>query len=369
MNSATEQIVPQQQIRREFLKACGAIAGATFLNDLSMWAKGGTAETKPGEASHRVRFGWTDLYVSRLCQGTAFRTMSREPSNPEGQRVLHRCMDLGINFFDTAEIYGYGSNVAGSWGSSELTLGKAIAGRRDKLVLCTKANPRLEPPAGTPAQRSRFTREVLFRKAEGSLKRLGTDYVDLFLLHEPDDITPPEEIAQSMNDLVTAGKIRYWGVSNYKLSQVAEFIGIGKRAGKSRIAGLEDEYNVAGADQRVTMERKMFPLIRKGKLGLMAYSPLAAGLLAPGRKVEAGSTLEALVSALDKTAKQLGVTRPQVCIAWVLTHPQVTAVLAGAERPEHVEENFSGTQLVLPSEMVKSLNAVAANYSRPVVKN
>ncbi len=112
------------------------------------------------------------------------------------------------------------------------------------------------------------------------------------------------------------------------------------------------------------MKNEMFPIIRRTHLGLMAFSPLGGGVLAPGRSVEKGSPLEKLIRALDQVAGQLGATRPQVCVAWVLTHPEVTSVIAGAEKPEHVDDNFQGTQLVLPPDAVAILNAASDAYTR-----
>lgn len=346
------------QQRREFLRRCAWLAGVglagAFGSEAPLQAE---AKIKSVHSSHLVRFGRTHLYVSRLCQGTAFRKVTRDANDPEAQRILHHAIDIGVNFFDSSEAYG--------WGGAETALGKAIAGRRDKLVICTKAANTLFETGGQ-GKKIRFTKEMLFGKAEGSLKRLGTDYLDLYLLHGPDEATPMEEIADSMDALVRSGKIRYWGVSNHKSEDVAKLVDLGKRKGKSPIAGLEDYYNIIAADSRDFMVREMFPLIRKGKLGLMAFSPLGEGRLAPGRELEKGSPLEEVVNALDRVAKDLAVSRPQVCVAWVLTRPEVTSVLAGAERPEHVEENLKGTQLVLPAGAVKMLDAASDAYTLKV---
>ena len=353
--------------RRDFLKTCGTAAGGVLLGNLAGCESAPPTPPPAERPSHLVRFGHTDLYVSRLCQGTAFRKVSRKADDPEGQRILRHCIDIGINFFDSSEAYG--------WGGSETALGKAIAGRRDQVVVCTKAPPTDGPESGGLV----FTREVLFRKAEGSLKRLGTDYIDLYLLHSPDVRTPREDadspaadvptrehmeqIADSMDDLVKSGKIRYWGVSNHLSRQVGELVGLGNRAGKAPIAGLEDYYNVVAADRRDFMVQELFPLIRRANLGLLTFSPLGEGRLAPGRNIEEGSPLEGPIRALDAVANEVGATRPQVCVAWVLSHPEVTSVLAGAEKPEHVSDNFKGTQITLPEEAVQQLNAAADAYT------
>jgi aryl-alcohol dehydrogenase-like predicted oxidoreductase len=307
--------------------------------------------------SSLVRFGTTDLYVSRLCQGTAFRTLPRTGDDRMGQQVLRRCLDLGVNFFDSSNAYG--------WGGSETALGKAVAGCRDRVVICTKVAP-VHPPEreGAAPQPARFTRDFLFRQAEGSLDRLGTDYIDLYLLHQPDNATPAGEIVEAMDGLVRAGKIRYWGVSNHSAERVGEYAALGLATGRAPLAGIEDYYTVAlterdavGAFRVRLLERDMFPVVRQARLGLLAFSPLDTGRLAPGRTAEPGTPLAALLAVLDRVARDLGVGRAEVCIAWVLTHPEVTSVLAGAESPEHAAANVAGTTLTLPAEAMAALEA------------
>ena len=227
--------------------------------------------------------------------------------------------------------------------------------------------------------RTSFTRQNLMAKAEGSLERLGTDYIDLYLLHGPDlktpsygqEIPPPdtptqehmEEIADALDAVVKSGKVRYWGVSNHLPQQVAELVEFGKRTGREPLVGLEDYYTIMGADRRDLMINGLFPLIRQENLGLLAFSPLGGGSLVPGREPEEGSPLLDVIAALDEVANELGVTRPQVCVAWVAAHPEVTCVLAGGEKPEHVEENLKGTTLALPDEAMQKLNSAADTYT------
>ena len=320
------------------------------------------------QPSHLVRFGPTDLYVSRLCQGTAFRNMPREVDTM-GLRVLQHCIEIGVNFFDSSNAYG--------WGGAEENLGKAISGRRDQVVICTKVAASYAPEEeGSPGRPARFTRDFLFEQAEGSLKRLQTDYIDLYLLHQPDKVTPAAEVVDSMDALVQSGKIRYWGVSNHSTAQVSEYVELGKSTGKAPIAGTEDYYNIAGesltdtGDSRVhQLEQEMFPVLRKSGLGLLAFSPLDTGYLVPGRNTDPDTPLGTLIGVLDEVAHNLRVSRGTVCIAWVLPHPEVTSVLAGAERPEHVEDNFVGTEIVLPDEAMKTLNAASAAYREQQAQN
>ena len=318
--------------------------------------------TSAEQRAPRVRFGSTDLYVSRLCQGTAFRNLPRIRDEPRGQQVLRHCLEQGVNFFDSAVAYG--------WGDSEAALGRAIRGHRDRVVVCTKVVP-FHTPAheGDDLRPARFTRDFLFRQVESSLRRLGTDYLDLYLLHQPDDETPAEEIVGAMDALVQSGKIRYWGASNHSAAQVREFSALSTRPGHTPIAGLEEYFTIAGASLSDTgqhrvqqLEREMFPVVRTAGLGLLAYSPLDAGDLAPGRTVKPGSPLARLVQVLDEVASGLRVSRAAVCVAWVLTHPEVTSVLGGAESPAHVDEHLAGTRLALPADAVATLNAASAAY-------
>ncbi|MBM3264393.1 MAG: aldo/keto reductase [candidate division Zixibacteria bacterium] len=299
-----------------------------------------------------IRFGFTDLYVSRLCQGTAFRHLPRgEDSRSEA--VLRHAIDMGINFFDTAVAYG--------WGGAERLLGRVVAGCRNRLVLCTKI-PALHAPASDtkpdkPLRKAVFTRTYLVEQLEASLKRLKTDCIDLCLLHQPDGVTRPGELAENMETLVRSGKIRYWGASNFEAKEVEI---LNSAVG---FAGLEDYYNIAGMSldeqgrSRTTrLEAEMFPLIRAGGMGLLAFSPMDTGHLAVGREPAPDTPLVALIRDLDAVAGELEVTRAQVCVAWTLAHPEVTCVLAGSESAAQVDDNLSGTQLVLPDVALERLN-------------
>jgi len=327
---------------------CGAAAASGLVPAVPTSASTGAADGM-------VRFGPTDLLVSRLCQGTAFRQLPRADL-PETRAVLYRCLDLGINFFDTSEAYG--------WGGSETLLGKVAAGRRDRIVICSKAAPSYAP--GDDANPNKFTlgekavltRDVLTRKCEDSLRRLETDYIDLYLIHSPDETTPPESLADSLDALVRAGKIRYWGVSNFSPVDVAQFISLSSRSGKTAIAGTEDYYSLISRDRDEKRDQLM-PLISRSGLGLLAFSPLDTGRLAPDRPVRPGTAMARLVRVLDDVAHQLNATRPQVCIAWVLSHPAVTCCLAGAESPDHISDNVPGTRLVLPQDALRALNTAS----------
>lgn len=322
----------------------------------------------------RVRYGSTDLYVSRICQGTAFRNMARSVDNQVGLRVLRHCLDVGQNFFDTAP--GYGA------GGSESLLGKAIAGRRHEAVIANRVinvGVPVDAREGDLLEPAKYTRDYIFRATDWSLERLGTDYLDILSIHLKDGLdakrgrerdtymrlhkdpapTPPEEIADTMDALVQSGKIRYWGLSQHNSEDVADYLRISRETGKTPIASLQNNYSLLSRGRQT---EGLFPVIRQAGLGVQTIGPQAAGLLAPGYVAEAGSAHAGLLDVLDRVAADLGVPRSQVSVAWVLSHPELTTALAGAESPEHVEDNLAGAALELPAEALETLNTASAAY-------
>lgn len=291
-------------------------------------------------------FGQTDLRVSRLCQGTAFRALPRA-EDPRALRVLRHAIERGINFFDTASAYG--------WGGAETVLGKAIAGRREELVLCTKVPATLPPTReGAAGPPTRYSRTYLHQQLEASLGRLQTDYVDLYLLHHVDPHTPPDEIAASMQELVAQGKTRYWGVSNHSAAQLRPYLD------RASIAGIEEYYNIAGTrldaqgrSRTLVFEEEVQPLLTKYQIGCMAFSPMDMGHLAPGRHTD--PPLRALVESIDDVAAQLGVGRASICVAWLAQQPGISSVLCGAESSEQLDANLRGIELELPAESIAQL--------------
>lgn len=291
-------------------------------------------------------FGQTDLRISRLCQGTAFRDLPRT-DDPRALHMLHYAIERGINFFDTASAYG--------WGGAEMVLGRAIAGRREELVLCTKVPASLPPAregeAGPPA---RYSRAYLHQQLEASLGRLRTDYVDLYLLHHVDPHTSPNEIAASMQELVAEGKTRYWGVSNHSAAQLQPYLDC------ASMAGIEEYYNIAGAHlnaegrpRTLVFEEEVQPLLVEHQIGCMAFSPMDTGHLTPGRSTD--PPLCALVESIDDVAAQLGVERASICVAWLAQQPGISSVLCGAESSEQLDANLCGIELELPAEAIAQL--------------
>jgi len=181
-------------------------------------------------------------------------------------------------------------------------LGKAIAGRRNRVVICTKVTASHKPQEDeSEIKPRRFTQHFLLQQAERSLERLGTSYIDLYLLRQPDKVTPAVEIIEAMETLVKAGKIRYGGVSNHRATQVNEYVELGRITNKPSIAGIEDYYNIAGeslneaGDSRMhELEKEMIPLLRRTGLGFIAFSPMDMGYLAAESQVNPGTPLAAL---------------------------------------------------------------------------
>lgn len=334
--------------RRTFNTAVSSLAAGVLTGNVS------AASAAP--APERVQFGQTDLHVTRYCQGTAFRQLPRD-DNTAARNVLYRCLDVGINFFDSAEAYG--------WGGSETVLGRVIEGRRDEIVICTKATPNYQPVKDPDSnkfsvgEKASFTRDVLISKCEGSLRRLGTDYIDLFLLHDDDGQTSPESISDTMEGLARSGKIRYWGVSNFAAEKVEQYVQLPSEKTSHGIAGTEDYFHIAAGSR---MNTALLQLIERTDLGILAFSPQDCGRLSPGRSENA--RYGSLIGVLDKIANQLGTTRPRLLIAWGLSHPAVTTVLGGAESPEHVVDNIGGTHLEIPDTLLAELNAASRTHTQ-----
>ena len=326
--------------------------------------------------SDLVQYGNTNLMVTRVCQGNAFRNMARSPDNEEGLKVLRHCLDVGLNFLDTAP--GYGA------GGSESLLGKALAGRRHEAVIANRVINIGVPPGsrdGDLLPPSRYTRDYIFASVEWSLQRLGTDYLDILSIHKKDSLevhsdprvaalyrelyddpepTPFAEIADTMDALVRSGKVRYWGLSQYDDADVTRYLDISEAAGSAPISSLQNPYNLI---TRGSATEKLFPVIRKAGLGVQTIGPHAAGTLTSGCETEPGSPLAHLHQTVDKVAAELNARRSHVCVAWVLSHPELTTALSGAESEEHVDDNLAGARLELPEEALEILNAASLEFA------
>ncbi len=295
------------------------------------------------------KLGKAGVKVSPLCLGVGIR---REMDEGLFTRTIHHAIDLGCNFIDCANSYGEGQ--------SEVVLGKAIKGKRDDLVITSKVWTRIGPGPNDHG----LSRFHIMREVERSLRKLQTDRIDIYYLHNVDPDTELEETLRTMEDLVRQGKVRYVGASNYSAAQVVELLWTADRTGLEPIICLQNQYNLL---HRWKMEPEVLPLCRRYGLGLMTYSPLAIGLLS-GRfrrgnpppadtpwtserldKVMHEQT-DTIIQTLCDLAAARNVTPAQLAIAWVLDHPEVTAPIVGADRPEYVDDVFGSLEITLTRE-------------------
>lgn len=285
---------------------------------------------------------------------------------PESRAVLRRAVELGINFFDTANVY--------STGDSEEITGAAIRryARREEVVLATKVHGEMVPgPNGWGLSRKHILWQV-----EESLRRLGTDYIDLYQVHRWDSSTPPEEILQTLDGLVRAGKVRYLGASTMYAWQFARALTLQQTNGWSPFVTMQGHYNLIYREE----EREMFPLCEATGTGFLAYSPLARGRLARDwdevsgrqRQDEVGHALYAgqdaanrgVADAVQRVAARHGVPRAQVALAWVLLRPGVTTAVLGASVAGHLDDAAAALELELSAE---DLDELEEQYTpRPV---
>ena len=280
----------------------------------------------------------------------------------EATRLIDVCLDAGLTMFDTADIY--------SNGESETVLGGAIKGRRDKVLISTKATFRFGDDPNDVGS-SRFH---LIRTIDASLKRLGTDYIDLFQLHGFDAKTPVEETLSTLDDLVRAGKIRYLGVSNFSGWHLMKSLSAADRHGYSRYVANQAYYSLIGRDY----EWELMPLGLDQGIGAMVWSPLGWGRLTGkvrrGQPLPKTSRLHAtadagppvsddyvykVVDALDEVAAETGKTVPQIALNWLLQRPTVSSVIIGARNEEQLKQNLGAVGWALTKEQVAKLDAAS----------
>jgi aryl-alcohol dehydrogenase-like predicted oxidoreductase len=312
-----------------------------------------------------VTMGRSGLKVSRACLGAMnFGTAADAPADEaEGRRVIDEFLDAGHNFIDTANVY--------TGGASEEIVGRAISGRRDSVVLATKARG-----AKGPGPNDQGTSRVhLTRALEASLRRLGTDYIDLYQMHSWDATTPIEETMATLDGFVQSGKVRYIGCSNYTGSQIVEAQWAASRANGTPFISLQPRYSLLARD----IEADVLPACQRHGLGTLVYSPLAGGMLTGryrrGADVPEGTRMARrlrmrpesradlmsdrqfdVVEGVEKLAAELGSTATAVAIAWLLTRRGVTSVIMGPRTAEQQRENLPGFELSLPDEAVSTLN-------------
>jgi len=311
-----------------------------------------------------VKFGHTGLEVSRLCLGCMSYGVPDRGAHPwslgeaDSRPFIRRALDLGINFFDTANVY--------SDGTSEEIVGRALldyAGR-DDVVIATKVHGRMRPgPNGAG-----LSRKAILAEIDASLRRLGTDHVDLYQIHRWDPGTPIEETLEALHDVVKAGKARYLGASSMYAWQFAKALKVAERRGWTRFVSMQNYLNLLYREE----EREMLPLCRDEGIAVMPWSPLARGRLtrdwdaatarsetdAFGRTLYPAATAEAdraVVAAVGQVATARGVPRAQVALAWVLQTPGVAAPIVGATRLGQLDDAVAALSLELTADEIAAL--------------
>jgi 1-deoxyxylulose-5-phosphate synthase len=320
-----------------------------------------------GKKMEYRQLGNTGVKVSSLCLGTAFRSQDDEQVCIQ---VINQAIELGCNFIDTA-LYG--------GGRSETIVGKAIKQKRDDIVVCTKIFGTL----GNSPNHTGLSRLNLMRGVEESLRRLQTAHIDLYLLHSFDPQTPLEETLRALDDMVSQGKVRYVGCSNFRSWKIIEALWVSDRRNLVPFVCIQNQYNLLN---RWEMEPDLMPLCREHGLGIMTYSPLAIGLLTghfrrglkplPGTPWSKGvgrglsahkynfeeamtERVDTIVQTLIDIGQQNHRTPAQVALGWILDHPEITAPIVGADFPEHVDEVFQTTDWRLPPEARAKLDEVS----------
>lgn len=319
-----------------------------------------------------TKLGNTGVQVSRICLGCmTYGSKSWRQwvlDETESRPFIKRALELGINFFDTADMYSYGE--------SEAILGRALRDfgpPRHQLVLATKV---FQPMSPDPNDKG-LSRKHIFRSIDASLKRLGTDYVDLYQIHRFDENTPVEETLEALTDVVRAGKALYIGASSMWAWQFAKMLYLADRLSLKRFVTMQNHYNLVYREE----EREMIPLCRAEGIGLIPWSPLARGFLSGNRrKQDFGDTTRAKTDDLaqryyydesdftiadraTEIANQRGVSTAQIALAWILAQPGVTAPIVGASKMNHLDDAIASLEITLSDAELQSLSELYRPHS------
>ena len=318
------------------------------------------------------QLGRTGLKVSELCLGTMtfgsnFFNIA-EVGPEEATRMVARALEAGVNFFDTADMYSYGE--------AEEILGRALQTlgvERDAVVIATKVRSPMSQAAmegsGDPNNVG-LSRKHIMAAAEASLRRLGTDHIDLYQVHGWDRLAPMEETLRALDNLVRQGKVHYLGCSNWTARHLAKALAWSDARSRERFVSLQAYYSLAGRD----LEHELLPLAAEEGLGVLPWSPLSGGFLGgrirrgqalPGDTRRAGFDFPPVdrergydaIEALAEVAGELGATIPQVALAWLLTRPAVSSVIIGAKRMDQLDDNLGSTGVHLTAEQITRLSA------------
>ena len=318
--------------------------------------------------------GRTGMHVSPLCLGAMMFGAWGEPDHDTSIRIIHRALDAGINFIDTADVY--------SQGESEIIVGKALAGgRRDDVILATKVHGQMGIPVDAPVgatgdpNRQGNSRRWIVREVEESLRRLGTDWIDLYQIHRPDPAADHEETLSALTDLQRQGKIRAFGCSTYPAHELVEAHRVAERRGLGRYATEQPPYSILVRG----IEADLLPVTERYGMGVLPWSPLAGGWLsgryrrgeeAPGSKrsnriparydlstPENQRKLDA-ADALGKLADEAGMSLVHMAIAFVLQHPAVTAPIIGPRTMDHLESQLGAVDVTLSADVLDRIDEI-----------
>jgi aryl-alcohol dehydrogenase-like predicted oxidoreductase len=308
--------------------------------------------------------GSTGVKVSPLCLGAMMFGAWGNEDHDESIRIIHRALDAGINFIDTADVYARGE--------SEEIVGKALAGRRDDVILATKVHGTM----GDDPNEFGNSRRWIVREVENSLRRLGTDWIDLYQIHRPEEDTDIDETLGALTDLVRAGKVRYIGSSTFPPSQIVEAQWVAQKRGRERFVCEQPPYSMLIRG----VEADVLPTCRRYGMGVIPWSPLAGGWLS-GRYRKDGDTptsrrarmlpqrydmslpgnqrkLDA-ADALARVADEAGMSLIELALAFVINHPAVTAAIIGPRTMEHLESQLPAAEIELSADVLDRIDEIA----------
>ncbi|MSV59848.1 MAG: aldo/keto reductase [Actinobacteria bacterium] len=324
-------------------------------------------------AMEHVRFGKTGMQVSKLCLGTM--TFGYQCNEEQSVSILNAAKDHGFTFIDTADVYPIGDMTSG-YGATEEILGRWLTGQRDNFIVATKCYA----PTGPNKWDQGNSRKNIIRAAEESLRRLKTDYIDVYQLHFYDDRVSHDESLSALDDLVRSGKVRYIGCSNYLAYQLATALGRSDVNKWERFVSVQPRYNMLFREN----ERELLPLCAEQGLAVIPYNPLAGGFLtgkhqkgaptADTRFTIGGGTAEryqerywqdqmfATLDALRGIAAEADMTVAQLAIAWQFTRPTITSPIIGASKPEQLVDAVNAVRTPLSAELTQRLDVLTHEY-------
>jgi aryl-alcohol dehydrogenase (NADP+) len=322
-----------------------------------------------------IRLGGSGLQVSRICLGTM--TFGLQVDEDRSREILDSSADRGVTFLDAADVYPLGGDLT-TVGRTEEILGRWLAGRRDDYIVATKCYG----PMGSRPWQAGNSRRHIMDAIDASLRRLQTDYVDLYQLHFDDRSVPLDETLSALDDLVRVGKVRYIGCSNFLAFRLARAIGRSEALGLVKFVSVQPRYNLIFRE----FERELFPLCLEDGIGVIPYNPIAGGLLSGkhdrSRPPEEGTRFTLgnagrmyqdrywhdhvfdTVDALAKLADEAGLSLTTMAVAWVLRNPAITSPIVGASRPDQLDDTVAAVDVTLDDDLALRLDEMTTEYRR-----